>query len=481
MSVVTLTWSIIATVSLTLAAFCVFAWLVERRKVEYLMYCLIAIATAACAPFELGMMHASTPAEYGNWLRGYHLPVFFVVLSQMLFVYFYLGTARLWLLSLIIAWRLGILAVNFSVEPNFNFLEISALNQLPFLGEPVSVVANAIPRQWQWLGVASMLLTTAFVVDASIRRWRRGDAESRLKATVIGLGFAGPMVLNVGFNQLVVIGLVQAPIFNMVWFMGTVTTATFELARDFILNHRARLQVAQLRGELAQLGRVDILGQLASGIAHELAQPLTAALNNAEVAQKILRRGEPDLGELQAIVDDIYHDTERATEIIERMRMLIRRQAIDRRSVAIEPILQDVSQLLHSEAIRRGVEIHIHVEADAPRVLADRVQISQVLLNLFVNAMDAMESCPAGTKRIFIVTRSAPDGGVEVSVSDSGPGIPDHMIERVFHPLFTTKPEGLGLGLALSRTIVDAHGGRLWVDNRAEVRGAVLRMVLPSA
>lgn len=106
---------------------------------------------------------------------------------------------------------------------------------------------------------------------------------------------------------------------------------------------------------------------------------------------------------------------------------------------------------------------------------------ASTLLNLFVNAMDAMESCPAGTKRIFIATRSAPDGGVEVSVSDSGPGIPDHMIERVFHPLFTTKPEGLGLGLALSRTIVDAHGGRLWVDNRAEVRGAVLRMVLPSA
>ncbi len=339
MSFVTLTWTIIATVSLTLAVFCALAWALDRRKVAYLMFCVIAIATAACAPFELGMMHASTPAEYGQWLRGYHLPIFFVVLSQMSFVYFYLGTAQRWLFFVVIAWRLGILILNFSVEPNFNFLEISALRHLPYLGEQISVVGQATPRSWQWLGMASLLMMTIFVVDAAIRRWRRGDSESRRKAVVIGLGFAGPMALNVGFNQLVVLGAFHAPIFNVVWFMGTMATATYKLGRDYILNNRARLQVAHLRGELAQLGRVDTLGQLASGIAHELTQPLTGALGNAEAAQKLLRRDSPDLGEIRAIVDDIHQDAERAAEVIDRMRTLIRRQTIDKESVAIDQVV----------------------------------------------------------------------------------------------------------------------------------------------
>lgn len=481
MSVVTLTWSIIATVSLTLAVFCVLAWALDRHKGAYLMFCAIAIATATCAPFELGMMHASTPAEYGQWLRGYHLPVFFVVLSQMLFVHFYLGTARTWLLFMVIAWRLGILVVNFTVEPNFNFEQIIALKHLAYFGEQVSVVGQATARSWQWLGLASMLLMMGFVADAAIQRWRRGDVESRRRATVIGLGFAGPMVLNVGFNQLLVIGVVHAPIVNIFWFMGTVATATYELGRDMVLNHRARLQVAHLRGELAQLGRVDTLGQLASGLAHELAQPLTGALGNAEVARKILRQDEPDLVEVTAIVDDIHEDTERATDVIERMRMLIRRQTIDKQSVPIGQVLQDVAQLLHSEAIRRGVVLSLKVEPDAPLVLGDRVQISQVLLNLVINAMDALESCAAGEKQVVLEASSAAGGGVEIRVTDSGPGIPADKVDEIFKPLFTTKPGGLGLGLALSRTIIDAHGGKLWAENRASGSGAVMRIVLPTA
>jgi signal transduction histidine kinase len=481
MHAVTHVWSTIATVSLTLAVFCALAWALDRRKVSYLMFCAIAIATAACGPFELGMMHSSTPAEYGRWLRGYHLPVFFVVLSQMLFVYFYLGTARRWLLFVVIAWRFAILAVNFSVEPNFNFREISTLDQFLFLGGQVSVVGEATPRSWQWLGITSMLLMMVFVVDAAIRRWHKGDSESRRKAVVIGIGFAGPMILNVGFNQLLVLGVVQAPIFNMFWFMGTVATAAYKLGRDMILNHRARLQVAHLRGELAQLGRVDTLGQLASGIAHELAQPLTATLGNAEAAQKYLRKDDPDLGEIRVIVDDIQRDAGRAADIIERMRMLIRRQAIDKQSVAIDQVLQDVTNLLHSEAIRRGIELSVKVDQAAPRALGDRVQISQVLLNLVINAMDALDSCAHGDKRVLVEAHSAQGGGVEVTVTDSGPGIPGDKMQEIFNPLFTTKPGGLGLGLALSRTIIDAHGGRLWAENRNAGTGAVLRMVLPAA
>src|SRR4051812_34155158 len=157
MSVIILSWSIIATVALTLALFCALAWSLERRNFAYLMFCLTAAATAACAPFELGMMHASTPAEYGDWLRGYHLPIFFVLIGQMLFVHFYLGTGRRWLLGTLIVWRAGILIANFLVTPNFHFHEIQSLRHAPFLGEQISVVGQATPRAWQWVAVASML------------------------------------------------------------------------------------------------------------------------------------------------------------------------------------------------------------------------------------------------------------------------------------------------------------------------------------
>ncbi|HEU5137455.1 MAG TPA: ATP-binding protein [Steroidobacteraceae bacterium] len=481
MTAVTLTWTIVATVSLTLAAFCVFAWILERRKIAYLMFCVIALATAACAPFELGMMHASTPAEYGRWLRGYHLPIFFVVFSQLLFVYYYLGTGRLWLFVLNIVWRLAILIVNFIVEPNFNFVEISALRQLTFMGEQVSVVAAATTRSLQWMGSVSLLMMTGFVLDAAIRCWRRGDSESRRKSLVIGLGFAGPMLLNVGFNQLLVYGLVQAPIFNILWFLGTLGSAAYKLARDYVINSRASLQVAHLRGELAQLGRVDMLGQIASGLAHELAQPLAATLSNTEAAQRFLQKENPDLGEIRSIVDDINKDAGRAADIIDRMRMLIRRQTVDKQSVAIEEVFRDIASLLHSEAIRRQVELSFKADPRVPHVLGDRVQISQVLLNLLINAMEALEACAAGTKQVHVEASAHPGGGIVIAVTDSGPGIPDDKVEQIFKPLFTTKQKSLGLGLALSRTIIEAHGGRLWAENRSDGGGAVMRLLLPAA
>ncbi len=121
------------------------------------------------------------------------------------------------------------------------------------------------------------------------------------------------------------------------------------------------------------------------------------------------------------------------------------------------------------------------VDQGAPHFLGDRVQISQVLLNLVINAMDALESCAAGERQVHIEAYSAPGGNIEIDVTDSGPGIPRDKFEQIFKPLFTTKSGGLGLGLALSRTIIDAHGGRLWAENRAAGSGAVMRMVLPSA
>lgn len=481
MSVVTLLWTIIATVAATLALFCALAWTQDRRNLGYLMFCLTAAATAACTPFELGMMHASSPAEYGAWLRGYHLPIFFVLLGQMLFVRFYLGTGRRWLLYTLIAWRVLILVANFSVEPNFHFHELRELRQVIYLGEPISVVGAGTPRSWQWLTIASMVALVAFVIDAALMRWRKGGRESHRKALVVALAIGIPMIANVTLNQLAVLGLIHRPIFATLWFMGILAAVAYELGRELILNARARLQVAQLRGELAQLGRVDTMGQLASGLAHELAQPLTASLGNIEAAQIHLRKTNPDLDELRAIVEDIQQDTRRAGEVLDRMRTLIRRQAVDKQPLAIDEVFRDVTSLLHSEAIARRVELAVNVDPGLPRAMGDRVQIAQVLLNLLVNAMDAMQNLTARRRWVRIEAHPASSGGLEIAVTDSGPGIPHQSLQEIFEPLFTTKPHSLGLGLALSRTIVEAHGGRLWAENRAGQDGAILRLTLPAA
>lgn len=477
---VTLLWTIIATVAMTLAMFCAFAWALDRRNLGYLMFFVTAVATAACTPFELGMMHAQSPAEYGEWLRNYHLPIFFVFLGQALFVFFYLGTGRVWLLCLFISWRLAILVTNFAVEPNFHFHSIEALRQITYFGDQISVIAAGTPRQLQWVANASMLLLFGFVADAAVRRWRKGGRESRRKAVVIGLGIGVPMVCNVALNQLAMYGLIHRPIYATMWFVGMLAVVSYELGRELILNARARLQVAQLRGELAQLGRIDTMGQLASGIAHELAQPLTASLGNIEAAQIHLRRANPDLDELRAIVNDVHADTQRAAEVLDRMRALIRRRSLDKYPVAIDDVFRDVTSLLHSEAIARNVELAIKVDETVPKALGDRVQITQVLLNLTVNAMDAMQNFVTGQRQVTMEARPGTSGGLEVTVTDSGPGIPKQRLEEIFRPLFTTKPGSLGLGLALSRTIVEAHSGRLWAENR-DSGGAMLRMTLPAA
>ena len=445
------------------------------------MLCLTALGTAACTPFEIGMMHAATGTEYGAWLRGYHVPIFLTIVGTLLFVRFYLGTGRSWLMWTIIALRALVLAVNLTVEPNFNFIEIIALDRFPFLGEQAAVVGSAVPRSWQWVAAASMLLMMVFLIDAAIQRWRKGGAESRRKALLVSLAITAPFFFNALSNQLVVAGILHLPVSSTLWFLGTVVIMSFEFGREFLLGRRGRGQMAELRGELAQLERVNLLGQLASGLAHELAQPLSAVCVNAEVAAHRLRNPNPDLQELRQTVADIEEDTTRAVNTVNHMRTLFKRGRVDTQPLALDGVVRDVLGLLKSEADSRRVVVESNLEPELPRVLADRVHISQVLLNLLVNAMDAVQTRPEGRRHIVVEAHVAAQGGLETVVKDSGPGIPEDKLETIFAPLFTTKPGGLGMGLALCRSIIDAHGGRLWAKNGGTENGATFCFTLPLA
>lgn len=235
--------------------------------------------------------------------------------------------------------------------------------------------------------------------------------------------------------------------------------------RDISEQRRAQDETQELRRELAHAGRVALAGQLSSALAHELSQPLGAILRNTEAAEMVLGAASPDIEELKAIIADIHRDDRRAGDVIDRLRALLKRRQMDLQPVAVEPMLQDVIALVRADAASRQVAVDCSVEPGLPQIAGDRVHLSQVLLNLIINAMDAVVSLEPGRRRVSVRARRAPESGVELAVSDSGPGIPPGDLARLFDAFFTTKASGMGMGLSISRTIVDAHGGRLSAAN----------------
>jgi signal transduction histidine kinase len=248
---------------------------------------------------------------------------------------------------------------------------------------------------------------------------------------------------------------------------------------DVTTRHDAQMQMDEQRRELSHLARVTALGQLSGALAHELNQPLTSISSNAEAARHLLRRRPLDLPEIDAALGDILTEDRRAAQVIRRLRALLRRGETRVAPVDAAELVGEVLELSHAELIARGVSAKAIVGSELPLVLADRVQLQQVLLNLILNACEAMELVQARGRRLSLLV--AADGShVRFSVRDSGTGIPAPLIDHLFEPFVTTKREGLGLGLSISRTIVAAHGGRVWAENNAD-GGASVHCLVPAA
>ncbi len=246
------------------------------------------------------------------------------------------------------------------------------------------------------------------------------------------------------------------------------------VAKD-VTEHR---EGEEARRQLTHTSRLAMLGEMTASIAHEVNQPLGAILSNTDAAEMLLEQPAPSLGEVRQILSDIRRDDLRASAVIKRVRALVGRREVRRVPLDLNGVLLETLKLVTHDAHRRGVSLIHELADDLPEIHADAVQVEQVLLNLLFNAMDAMKDTPLASRRLVVRSSRKTGDSVEASVEDSGHGIPPEELGRIFDSFFTTKEGGMGLGLALARSIAEAHGGYLSAENNAST-GATFHLILP--
>jgi PAS domain S-box-containing protein len=604
MNWVEIAWIMMVSASLTLGAIHLLVWLRQRTQYTYLWFFVLASSAAAFGVFELAMMNAETPAAYAGLLRSAQVALFVFATSLVAFVHFFFNAGRAWLAFAVVGVRAATLIVNFTTGVNVNFEAITGLDHLEVWGVDIAFPVG-VPSRWNVLAQTGNLLLIAYMIDAAVSLWRRGDAAARRRAVLVGGSLVFCVFVASILGVLLMVRLVRAPtVVTPVFFVvvlamayelgwevlaaaelatrlriseerfrsvvesapnaillvdaaGAITLANAQAERSFgcrreelvgrvietllparlhdlhvalradyaahpvarpmgvgreLLARRTDGQefpvevslnpmrsgdklfvlvslvdvterkksertAARQRDELAHLSRVAMLGELSGSLAHELNQPLTAILSNAQAAQRFLARSPPQLESVAEILADIVKSDRRAGAVIERLRSMLRKEEAERRPLALNDVVQESLQLMRSDLVNRQVVLRTELEPALAAISGDRVQLQQVLLNLVINGCDAMDG-QTSDRNLLVRTRSNGNGAIEVAVADCGTGIAEDDLERVFEPFVTTKARGMGLGLAICRTIVEAHGGRLWATNNAG-RGATLHFELP--
>ncbi|GAB4394395.1 MAG: ATP-binding protein [Kiloniellaceae bacterium] len=336
------------------------------------------------------------------------------------------------------------------------------------------------------------------IVDANVGAVRLLEADSKDEATSSLKPFFLPETVQ-SFRELIAAMFEGKRSFEYETVIQTVSgearsilmSATFPSDSDmygsvlvsvFDITERNRTQSAlrQAQAELTHVSRVATLGELTASIAHEVNQPLTAVVTNGDACLRWIRRTPPDLSEAGACIEEIISEGRRAGEVIKRLRALATKS--EPQFMLIDPgtILLEAAELLQREALDHGVEIRLDIAPRLPKIRADRIQLQQVLINLAINGIQAMERTPPGHRELLLTAGGAEGAWVDLAVCDHGTGISETAMDCLFDPFYTTKPEGMGMGLSISRTIVETLGGRIRAENNQQ-RGATIRVALPVA
>jgi C4-dicarboxylate-specific signal transduction histidine kinase len=251
------------------------------------------------------------------------------------------------------------------------------------------------------------------------------------------------------------------------------------VARHITERKRAEEALRDMQMELAHANRVATMGQLTASIAHEVKQPIAAAVFSAQAALHFLARRPPDLGNVRETLEAIVETGHRASDVVDRIRALIKKAPTRNEPIEINEAILEVIELTRGEAVKNGISAQTDLADGLPPIDGDLVQLQQVILNLIMNAVEAMSGVSDGTREMLISTGMSESGGVLVAVRDSGPGLAPATVERLFEAFYTTKPSGLGLGLSICRSIIEAHNGRLWASANLP-RGASFQFALPA-
>ena len=242
---------------------------------------------------------------------------------------------------------------------------------------------------------------------------------------------------------------------------------------------RRERQYREMQSELAHANRVATMGQLTASIAHEIKQPIAATRNNAAAALRFLDESPPDVAEVKEALTCIVNDADRAGDVVDRIGSLIKKAPPRKEVVDLNAAILEVAALTHGEALKTSVRVGTQLASELPCIQCDRVQLQQVMLNLILNAIQSMSGVEDGNRELHISTVSIEPEGVCVAVRDTGHGLRPESLPRLFEPFYTTKPDGMGMGLSICRSIIEAHGGRLWAT-RCEPRGALFQFTIPA-
>ena len=313
-----------------------------------------------------------------------------------------------------------------------------------------------------------------------------------LAVTVSSLfGGLGPSLLSVGLSALAFdyffLRRTLAPAIEPAVYLrfavflaaALLITALMEIKRRVEESrNRAEEALRQAQAGLAQVNRVITMGELTASLAHEVNQPIAAAVTDARTCLRWLTRDQPDLEEARAAASRVVTDATRASDIINGIRSLLKKGSPRRELSDVNEVIQEMVVLLRSEATRYSVLVRTELAENLPQVMGDRVQLQQVLMNLMMNSIDAMKDVD-GARELTIKSQRGENEQLVVSVSDTGVGLPPEQADQIFNAFFTTKPHGTGMGLRISRSIIESHGGRLWAENNSP-RGATFHFTLPN-
>ena len=474
MTVLGHTWPMIAAVYVMLGFTQLFLWAHSGRKIVYLLLAITSFGAMAMTFQEMGIFTSFEPTKQESLLLWQNLSIALTLVSMGWAVQLYIPFARLSLaIAITVLWVIG-LTTNFLLPGNLTFSEIheAHIHVMPW-GEQVAVPIGEV-SDWNWLTIAAVFLIPVHALEAA---WRSHHSPGAMNAWVIAVG-ASLFVTIAGLQAaLTDFGFYHGPYLFSATFLIFVVAFTWVLTRDAVRAVALSKKVIEAQQETERLMRANLMGEVAAALAHEINQPLTAILGNAQAAEKFLDSPEPNLVELREILNDIVIDDKRARDVITNLRKMLAGDQPENQKVNPAQVVRDALHFLHKDLQNQSITVNVISEGDLPPVCGGDVAIQQVIMNLVVNAAKAISEANVPRREIRIRLEEK-NGGTEIVVRDFGPGIAEEIMEKLFDPFVTTGKRNLGMGLTVCRRIIENQGGRIYAEN-PEGGGARFRVWLP--